>query len=342
MQVHSSFSEIAIDHAENTRNYGTLEKFNGHARITGPCGDTMEFWVFVVDDKLESIGFITDGCASSRACGSMTTELAKGGTVALARALGQAEVLEALGEFPEASAHCALLATNTLHAACKDYLDQVRLDKISRKIVVLSGKGGVGKSTVAVNLAASLLAQGLRVGLLDVDVHGPSIPTLLGLENVAPTVDDKGLHPVEWNGMKVMSVGFLLGSTDDAVIWRGPRKNAVIRQFLRDVQWGELDCLVVDSPPGTGDELLAIFQQAGQVDGALVVTTPQKVAAVDARKSVTFCRELHVPVLGVVENMNGFACPKCGEITEILPVGAGKQIAQEMEIPYLGSLPIDC
>ncbi len=341
MQAHTSFSDIAIDHAENSRHYGSLESFNGHARITGPCGDTMEFWIQVEEERLAHIGFTTDGCASSRACGSMTSELAFGSTVSIARALQQHHVLEALGDFPEASRHCALLACNTLHAACKDYLDSCRLEKIKRKIVVLSGKGGVGKSTVAVNLAASLLAQGLKVGLLDVDIHGPSVPSLLGLENKAPDVNEHGLIPVEWNGMKVMSVGFLLGSNDDAVIWRGPRKNAVIRQFLRDVQWGELDCLVVDTPPGTGDELLSVFQQAGQIDGALLVTTPQKIAAVDARKSVTFCRELKVPLLGVLENMNGFACPHCGEVTEILPSGAGKLIASEMNIPYLGSLPMD-
>lgn len=341
MQAHTTFSDIAIDHAENTRHYGPLDLFNGHAVIKGPCGDTMEFWVHIQENVIQDIGFITDGCASSRACGSMTTELAIGQTAALARALPPHEVLEALGDFPEASHHCALLATNTLHAACKDWQDQQRLMGIKRKVVVLSGKGGVGKSTVAVNLAVSLLAQGMKVGLLDVDVHGPSVPSLLGLDNKAPDVDEHGLLPVEWNGLKVMSVGFLLGSQDDAVIWRGPRKNAVIRQFLRDVQWGELDCLVVDTPPGTGDELLSVFQQAGQIDGAVLVTTPQKIAALDARKSVTFCRELKVPLLGVVENMNGFACPHCGEVTEILPSGAGKMIAGEMDIPYLGSLPMD-
>ena len=337
----SRYSDLALDHAENPRNHGPLEKFNGHARITGPCGDTMEFWVLIQEGVLLAIGFTTDGCASSHACGSMATTLVQGRSLEDARALEQNQVLDALGDFPEASRHCALLACNTLPAACKDYLDLRRLALIQRKIVVLSGKGGVGKSTVAVNLACSLLAQGLKVGLLDVDVHGPSVPSLLGLEGAAPEMGESGLLPVDWHGLKVMSVGFLLGNPDDAVIWRGPRKNAVIRQFLRDVEWGPLDCLVVDSPPGTGDELLSVFQQAGQVDGAVVVTTPQKIAAVDARKSVSFCRELHVPVLGVIENMNGFACPKCGEITEILPVGAGRKIASEMKVPYLGSLPMD-
>lgn len=341
VQAHTSFSEIAMDHAQNPRNYGALSSFNGRGRITGPCGDTMEFWLQVRDGQIEHIGFTTDGCGSSQACGSMTTDLAHHRTLADVLELQQQDVLNALGDFPEASAHCALLAVNTLKSACKDYSDTYKLERIRHKIVVLSGKGGVGKSTVAVNYAVSLMNAGYKVGLLDVDIHGPSVPTMLGLEGAPLEQGPAGLLPVEWNTLKVMSIGFLLGSPDDAVIWRGPRKNAVIKQFLRDVDWGDLDYLIIDSPPGTGDELLSVFQLGGEIRGAVVVTTPQKVSAVDARKSVTFCRQSQIPVLGVIENMNGFACPRCGEITEILPVGAGKRIAEEMEIPYLGSMPLD-
>lgn len=341
VQAHTSYSEVAMDHAQNPRNHGAPSNYNGHARITGPCGDTMEFWIQVVEQTILHIGFTTDGCGSSHACGSMATTLAHQHSLSKILSLQQQDVLDALGDFPEASAHCALLAVNTLHAACKDFVDNRNLQRIRHKIVILSGKGGVGKSTVAVNYAVSLMTAGFKVGLLDVDIHGPSVPTMLGLEGIPLEQGVSGLLPVDWNGMKVMSIGFLLNHSDDAVIWRGPRKNAVIKQFLLDVDWGDLDYLIIDSPPGTGDELLSVFQLGGDIHGAVVVTTPQKVSAVDARKSVTFCRQSKIAVLGVIENMNGFVCPHCGEITEILPVGAGKKIADEMGVSYLGSIPMD-
>jgi ATP-binding protein involved in chromosome partitioning len=218
---------------------------------------------------------------------------------------------------------------------------QSRLCRIRHKVVVLSGKGGVGKSTVAVNLAAALVAAGQRVGLLDVDIHGPSIPTMLGLEGKTLQGSADGACPVEMGTLKVMSLGFLLGSPDAAVIWRGPRKMAAIKQFLKDVTWGALDYLVIDCPPGTGDEPLSVCKLVGALDGAVIVTTPQKVAAVDVRKSVTFCRQLGMPVLGVVENMSGFTCPHCGTVTPILCGSAGRQIAEDMGIPFLGAIPLD-
>ncbi len=216
-----------------------------------------------------------------------------------------------------------------------------RLCCIRHKIVVLSGKGGVGKSTVAVNLAVALMMSGLRVGLLDVDIHGPSIPTMLGLEHYTLGGSDGEITPADVDGLKVISIGLFLPSPDDAIIWRGPLKMGAIKQFLKDVAWGDLDFLVIDSPPGTGDEPLSVCQLIGRLDGAVIVTTPQKVAAVDVRKSITFCRQLHVPVLGVVENMSGFACPKCGEVTHIFRSGAGKHIALDMQVPFLGALPLD-
>lgn len=218
---------------------------------------------------------------------------------------------------------------------------QATLCRIKYKIIVLSGKGGVGKSTVAVNLATALALNGLRVGLLDVDIHGPSVPTMLGLEKESLKGNAGALFPVEFGGLKVMSLGFLLQNPDDAVIWRGPMKMGVIKQFLTDVQWGDLDYLIVDVPPGTGDEPLSVCQLIQPLDGAVIVTTPQKVAAVDVRKSVSFCRRLNVPVLGVIENMSGFACPKCGEVTQILPEGGGKKIASDMNVPFLGAIPMD-
>ncbi len=222
----------------------------------------------------------------------------------------------------------------------KRQLDQ-KLSRIKKKIVVLSGKGGVGKSTVAVNLAVSLMLSGKRVGLLDVDIHGPSIPTMLGLEQEKVGGSGGEIVPVPLGDLKVLSIGFFLNSRDDAVIWRGPMKMGVIKQFLKDVAWGDLDFLIVDSPPGTGDEPLSVIQLLGRVDGALIVTTPQRVAAVDVRKSVSFCRQLGVPVTGVVENMSGFVCPHCGKETPILCSGGGRSISEDMKVPFLGAIPID-
>ncbi len=219
---------------------------------------------------------------------------------------------------------------------------QDRLRRIRHKILVLSGKGGVGKSTVAVNLAVTLAMAGRRVGLLDVDIHGPSIPKMLQIEDAGVEAVTEGvLKPVEAAGMNVMSIGFLLRHRDDAVIWRGPMKAGVIRQFLKDVEWGDLDYLIIDSPPGTGDEPLSVCQLLEDADGAIVVTTPQDVATADVRRSISFCRQLSMPVLGVVENMSGFACPRCGEVTEIFRAGGGERMAAEMHVPFLGRIPID-
>ena len=217
-----------------------------------------------------------------------------------------------------------------------------RVRRIKHQIVVLSGKGGVGKSTVAVNLAVSLALKGKKVGLLDIDIHGPSVPHILGLTSKRPASDGIALRPVEMNkNLKVMSIGFMLDDRDAAVIWRGPMKYNVIKQFLKDVDWGDLDFLIVDSPPGTGDEPLSVVQLLERATGGIIVTTPQDVALNDVRKSVTFCRQLNLPVLGVVENMSGFVCPQCGTKTDIFKTGGGKVMADDMGVPFLGSIPID-
>jgi len=217
-----------------------------------------------------------------------------------------------------------------------------RLCQIEHKIFVLSGKGGVGKSTVAANLAVSLAIDGHRTGLLDVDLHGPSIPKLLHLEGRPLASDGQTIEPATFGDrLKVVSIGFLLQHQDDAVIWRGPLKMGVIRQFLKDVNWGELDYLIVDSPPGTGDEPLSLCQLIGDADGAVVVTTPQDVALADVRKCIGFCGKLRLPVLGVVENMSGFVCPHCGERTDLFKRGGGERMAAEMGVPFLGAIPLD-
>ena len=226
--------------------------------------------------------------------------------------------------------------------ALEELMLQGRMDEIGQKLLVLSGKGGVGKSTVATNLASALAAAGKRVGLLDIDVHGPSVPKLVGLEGQKVEVEGEEFLPVRVNErLSVMSIGFLLSSGNDPVIWRGPRKYHFIRQFLKDVRWGKLDYLVVDSPPGTGDEPLAIAQLVGTPAGAVIVTTPQDVAISDVRRSVAFCEALSLPVVGIVENMSGLICPKCGEMINLFKKGGGLRLASEMEVPFLGQIPID-
>ncbi|MFA4943428.1 MAG: iron-sulfur cluster carrier protein MrpORP [Lentisphaeria bacterium] len=220
-------------------------------------------------------------------------------------------------------------------------LRQRRLGRIAHKIIVLSGKGGVGKSTIGVNLAVAIAMAGRRVGLLDVDIHGPSIPTMLNLKPAPLRSDGHSLLPVEIGGLKVMSIGLLLDNRDAPVIWRGPRKTAMIQQFLQDVEWGELDYLIIDAPPGTGDEPLSVCQLLGDGARAVIVTTPQEVAAADVRKSLNFCRQLNLPVLGVVENMSGFACPHCAQVTDIFSRGGGAAIAAKFAVPFLGRIPID-
>jgi Mrp family chromosome partitioning ATPase len=215
-------------------------------------------------------------------------------------------------------------------------------DKVKAVVVVLSGKGGVGKSTVSANLAAGLAMEGKRTGLLDVDVHGPSIPRLLKLTGSRPDMAEDRLVPVDWHwNLGVMSIGFLLPGKDDAVIWRGPAKAGVIQQLAEQVGWGERDVLVVDCPPGTGDEPLSVLQIFGEKAMAVIVTSPQDVAVDDVRRSITFCRQLSTPIVGIVENLSGFACPSCGAVHEIFSSGGGERLAQEAGVPFLGRIPID-
>ncbi|NMG82974.1 MAG: P-loop NTPase [Methanosarcinales archaeon] len=217
-----------------------------------------------------------------------------------------------------------------------------RMGKIKHKIMVMSGKGGVGKTTVAVNLALTLAAKGYEVGIMDADIHGPNVPKMLGIEDERPDVSEEGITPVFVPPrVKVMSLAFLLESKDTPVVWRGPLKMGVIKQFLTDVIWGDLDCLIADLPPGTGDEPLSVAQLVPGIDGAIVVTTPQDVALLDSRKSVTFAKKLGMPVIGIIENMSGFKCPKCGETIDLFKIGGGERAAMDMGVPFLGRIPIE-
>ena len=221
------------------------------------------------------------------------------------------------------------------------------LKRIKHTIIVMSGKGGVGKSTVAVNVAAAAASQGKRVGLLDLDLTNPNVPHMLGLEAAKPGGHSEDIQPVEVKAplgdgfLRVMSTEFFLQGKDSAIIWRGPIKMNVIHQLLGNVDWGELDLLVIDLPPGTSDEPLSIAQLLKDADGVVLVTTPQQVAVIDVKKSLQFARSMELPVLGIVENMSTFACPHCGEATPVFGEHGGRDLAERENVPLLGQIPLE-
>ena len=217
-----------------------------------------------------------------------------------------------------------------------------RMKLVKHKIVVMSGKGGVGKSTVSVNLARALAEKGYMVGLMDTDIHGPNVAKMLGMEGETLYQNDSGIEaPTAGDKLKVVSLAMAGTDADAPIVWRGPLKMGFIKQLLADVNWGELDFLVIDSPPGTGDEPLSVCQLIPEIDGSVIVTTPQDVAVLDSRKSINFSKQLKVPVLGVVENMSGFVCPDCGATHNLFGSGGGEKAAAELEVPFLGRIPID-
>jgi ATP-binding protein involved in chromosome partitioning len=226
----------------------------------------------------------------------------------------------------------------------KDQKLKQNMGHIKHKIAVISGKGGVGKSTVAANLAMAFSLHGYkdRVGILDIDIHGPCIPKLLGVKGKKCPISPLGALPVTGpEGIKVVSMDFLVKNQETPVIWRGPLKMQVIRQFLSDFMWGDLDFLFIDAPPGTGDEPLSVMQLIPEMDGTIIVTIPSEVSEDVVKKAVSFSRQMGIPVIGIVENMSGFTCPKCGEKINILGVGGGKRIAEDLKVPFLGQIPID-
>ena len=229
-----------------------------------------------------------------------------------------------------------------LERAEQDRMITDNLARIKRKILVMSGKGGVGKSTVAAYLALLLSRRGSQVGLMDVDLHGPSIPHLLDIKGGLDMRDEeKVVKPFAFSEkLGVVSLEMLLGDRDAAVIWRGPLKISAIRQFISDIEWGALDFLIVDSPPGTGDEPLTVAQTIPDAE-ALIVTTPQEISLADVRKSINFCKQVNMKMLGLVENMSGFVCPHCGETIALFGSGGGERTAREMGIPFLGAIPAD-
>jgi ATP-binding protein involved in chromosome partitioning len=234
---------------------------------------------------------------------------------------------------------------NPLEKRSKE-IDQIqhKMTKIKHKIAIISGKGGVGKSLVTVNLAMLLAKKGRngKVGVFDADLTGPCVPKMLGIKGNRLQASPLGINPAEGPmGIRVVSMDFLLPSDESPVIWRGPIKMGAIRQFLGEVFWGQLDYLLVDLPPGTGDESLSILQLLPEMDGVIIVTIPSEVSQSVVKKAVTFARQLNVPILGIVENMSGMICPHCGEMIEVFSKGGGLKISDEMNVELLGSIPMD-
>lgn len=215
------------------------------------------------------------------------------------------------------------------------------MEKVSHKLIVMSGKGGVGKTTVAANLAVAL-GKDRRVGIVDVDITGPDVPKILGIEDVKLFATEDGIEPaIAYNDVKAISMAYFSAEKDRAVIWRGPLKMKAINQMLGDVNWGTLDYILVDLPPGTSDEPLSIAQNIPDADGAIVVTTPQDVALLDVRKAISFAKTLNMPIVGIIENMSGFRCPHCGERVDVFKTGGGEAAARELGLNFLGRIPLD-
>lgn len=215
------------------------------------------------------------------------------------------------------------------------------LEKIKHKFIVMSGKGGVGKTSTAVNLSMALANKGCKVGIMDVDLHGPDVPRMLGLTGMLELGRNQKLAPANYSeNLKAVSIESLTPSKDDAIIWRGPIKYSAIQQFIGDVDWGELDFLIIDSPPGTGDEPLTVAQTINDAR-AIIVTTPQEIALADVRKSISFCKTVNMQIFGIIENMSGFPCPHCGESIDLFGNGGGERTAASFGLNFLGRIPID-
>lgn len=215
------------------------------------------------------------------------------------------------------------------------------LQKIKHKFMIMSGKGGVGKTSISVNLSIALAKKGFNVGIMDVDLHGPDVPKMLGLKGTLDLGKNDKLNPMNYaENLKAVSIESLTARKDDAIIWRGPLKNSAIRQFIGEVEWGELDFLIVDSPPGTGDEPLTVAQTISDAK-AIIVTTPQEISLADVRKSISFCKTVNLEIFGLIENMSGFTCPHCNKMVDIFGSGGGERTAKAIGIPFLGRIPFD-
>ena len=264
----AGFSALAVDHARNPRHMGRLTEFDGHAGVTGTCGDSMDMWIRVEDGFVVEVGFHTDGCGSSVACGSMAAELARSRHLAAVPLFRPRDLLDAFGEFPEESAHCADLAIDALRAACDDYF-RAAPSRSAIRLLLLSGNGGTGKSTLAVSLARNFATRGTAVGILDADLDCPAIPDLLGAtEN---DITGVGIPMGNRDGIRFCSIGPLSGPGRPPLLLRGTRRSLLARRMVREVDWGPIDLMLIDTAPGTGDEIQAVARSAGRIHGAILV-----------------------------------------------------------------------
>lgn len=357
-------------------NFRPLKKFDINLRSDT---ETMfEFWFKIGNDSIEDVTYITDGGPSAIMICELAVRIIREMKVDLVKKTSASDLLNCVDDVNAEIQSLASQVIGTIHNAmikyeksrcdnpdnCNncdkescdsrskpqtktadtEFSQTERMSKIKNKILVMSGKGGVGKSTLSVNLAVSLALAGYKTGLLDIDLHGPSIPTMLNLKGAKLDADQSGIYPAELhdiNNLKVISTGFILPEDDSPAIWRGPMKASVIKQFLHDVHWGDLDYLIIDSPPGTGDEPLSVIQMSEGLTGAILVTTPQEVSSSDVSRSINFCRKLDLHIIGLIENMNGYICPVCKTKADIFQSNGGEKLAEAYGINFLGSIPLD-
>ena len=334
--------------------YKAIHAYDTKVRMSDSEQYFYEFFVKGKKEVIKEIFFITDRDEKTIEALDALCEIAVNKTIDEILNLNISDIFKdeginegltiAFSTLLEAVQSYSILLLREIHTTTLNDSELKQTPGDRRTIMVVSGKGGVGKSTVSLNIAVTLAKKGYKVGLVDVDIHGPSIPVMLNLPSVEVLKGENGIIPIilpDVYNLKVMSLGFMLEKADSPVVWRGPLKNQMIEQFLNDVDWGDIDYLIVDNPPGTGDEPLSTAQQLKGKGEALVVTTPQQVSTADVSRSINFCHSLSLPIVGLIENMSGFVCPHCNTTTHIFRSGGGEKLSKYYKVPLLGSIPLE-
>lgn len=334
--------------------YKAMHTYDAKVRMSDSEQYFYEFFVKGEKEVIKEISFVTDNDENTIVSLNKLVNKAVNKTIDEILILNMSDIFSdedinegitiAFSALLEAVQSYSILLSRLVHTTTVNDRELKQTPGDRRTLMVVSGKGGVGKSTVSLNIAVTLAKKGYKVGLVDVDIHGPSIPVMLNLTSVEVLKGENGIIPIilpDVYNLKVMSLGFMLEKPDDPVVWRGPLKNQMIEQFLNDVDWGDIDYLIVDNPPGTGDEPLSTAQQLKGKGEALVVTTPQQVSTADVSRSINFCHSLEIPIVGLIENMSGFVCPHCNTTTHIFRSGGGEKLSKYYKVPLLGSIPIE-